>query len=246
MKKNQQSIFCAINASNKELYRVIKDNFQEVRPIYPLIEFVIERLSTTTDLANMGHNWDAEIVYRSALECLVKLIFISSVDGEEREKRLKEYWEDLREISMLKQSEQAKKNLTIYKGNESVRLTFAPIVLSEAEEMALRAKWPRAERKKLEQKWSFSEIILSIANDYRGSQAIEFLGLAHNYRYASHVSHADETGVLIIAEREHRPLEEKEIADFAHYIKHLSDTFYFSLALAIHVLYFVKKRLLFH
>jgi hypothetical protein len=33
---------------------------------------------------------------------------------------------------------------------------------------------------------------------------------------ASHVSHGDETGILIIRERESRSLEENEIVDFAH------------------------------
>ena len=117
--KITEAFISGINIANIELFGFIKENFEEVKSVFPLVEFIITRLSTVTDLAIQGNNWDAEIVYRSALECLIKLTFITSAFGEEREKRLKEFWEDLRDVNLIKQSEQAKKNLSIYGRDET-------------------------------------------------------------------------------------------------------------------------------
>ncbi len=240
-KKITEDFFLGINAANVELFGFIKEHFEVVKPVFPLVEFIVSRLSCVTELAVKGNNWDAEIIYRSALECLIKLIFITSGEGVEKEIRLKEFWEDLCEIASIKQSEQAKKSLKLYGSDKTLRLAFTPMLLSEEEEQRLRAKWPKSERQKVEQKWSFSEMIVALSKNYKGNPVEMFIGLGHNYRYASHVSHADETGILIIKERDERPKCERDLADFAHYIKLMSDSFYFTISMAINIVAFVGK-----
>lgn len=226
-----------INICNIEVMKIIKNNFEEVKPYFPLIGFIVERLSTVTDLAIRGYNWDAEIIYRSALEAFVKFNYMATANEEERKIRQKEYWEDLFEINALKLSEQAKKSLSVHKYDDTARLAFKPMVLTEQMESFLREKWPRVDRKKLEQKWSVTEMIVSLAKIDRS-----IIGFSHNYRYASHVTHADETGVLMINEREQRSDEEREIANMAHYVRLLSDAFFFCATIGIQVCMLTKTK----
>lgn len=217
--------FEAINVCNIELFGRIKPHFEEARPIFPLITFIIERLVTVTHLTTQDRIWDAEIVHRTALETFVKFLFITSADKEERKVRLNEYWNDLEEINRIKQSEQAKKNLAQFGHIEHMKVAYSPNVLQPEEETRLKAKWNKLKRQKLEQKWSFSEMLATLTKDYKGKPMEMFTGLAHHYRMASHVGHGDEIGVLIIAEREARSQEQKDIANFAHYLRLMSDSF---------------------
>lgn len=233
--------FEAINICNSELFRQIKDDVENIKPIYPLVEFLIQRLSTVTSLTIQNLVWDAEIVCRCALETFIKFVFITSADEQEQEIRLREFWTDLAEIKSIKLSEQAKKSLTLFSEHEIAHLAYSPLVLSEEEELRLKTKWPRVKRQELEQKWSFSEIIATLAKNYRGKPLEAFIGFAYSYRMGSHVSHGDETGILIMLEREYRPPEEKDIANFAHYIRLLSDSFVFSVWTAVETLTYIKK-----
>ncbi len=213
----------AVNRSNIELYGRIKAKRREVEPIHPLIDFIVERLCATSDLALRGLVWDSEIICRSALESLFKLTFITTVEGEERENRLREYWLDLAEINRLKQSEQAKKNLLGLGHIETMRLAYSALILDEDDEERLKAKWPRRLRQAVEQKWSFSEMLKEIMRTFPPSIQPAFAGFAHQYHMASHITYGDETGILIIAERNQRTLDEQEVVNTGHYVRLLSD-----------------------
>lgn len=236
-----EKIFSAINISNIELFGVMKHHLEAVKPVYPIIEFIIERLIAVTNLSIQSLVWDAEIVYRSALETFVKFLYITTATDEEQPTRLNEFWEDLEEINKIKLSEQAKKNLKLFNGQEISRLAFSPLLLSEEHENELRTKWPRVKRKQLEQKWSFSQIVVALSLNYRGYPMESFIGLTHSYRMASHVSHGDETGILIIRERNSRILREKDIADFSHFLRLMSDSFLFTVWTGIETLMFLKQ-----
>lgn len=233
--------FEAINVCNIELFGRIKKKLEVARPILPLITFIIERLGTVTTLVTQDRIWDAEIVHRTALETFVKFLFITSADKEEQKIRLNEYWQELEEINRIKQSEQAKKNLVQFGHIEHMRVAYSPNVLQPDEEVRLKAKWNKVSRQKLEQKWSFSEMLNTLAKDYKGKPMEMFTGLAHHYRMASHVGHGDETGVLIIAEREGRPQEQKDIANFAHYLRLMSDSFSYCMWTATETMIFLNE-----
>jgi len=115
-------------------------------------------------------------------------------------------------------------------------------VLSDEEEKRLRTKWPKVERQKLEQKWSFTQIITSLSKNYRGTPMEMFVILSHTYRMCSHISHGDETGILIIRERKSRPQQEQDIANFAHYLRLLSDSFHYCSFVAIEAMYFLNQN----
>lgn len=236
-----EKYFHLINNSNLELFEILKEKQKEVQPIYPFIEFIIDRLGTVTDLTVQGRLSDAEIILRSALETLIKFVFITTApDKEEQNNRLREFWNDLAEVNSIKQSEQAKKNLIHLGESDTHRLAYTPNVLTEQEELKLRKKWSKTDRQKLEQKWSFSEIIRSLSKNYRGRPMEMFITLSHCYRMASHVTHGDETGILIIQERNSRTQEEQNKVNFAHYLRLLSDGLTYCTTISVETMHFLK------
>jgi len=218
-----EAYFATINLSNLELFRIIKLHFGKVEPILPLIEFIIERFETVTVLTMDDRIWDAEIVLRSGIEVFVKFLFITTAEKVEQEKRIDEFWNQLAEVNLIKQSEQAKKNLKHLGQYEIHNLANMPLLLSEEREKELREKWTKVERQKLEQKWSFSEIVSSLSKNFRGKPLEIFETISHGYRMSSHVTHGDETGILIIRERNSRPEADRDLAYFGHYLRLLSD-----------------------
>lgn len=231
-----------INKNNLEIFKILKLNFEEIKLIFPLIEFIISRLEAVIVLTISDRVWDAEIVLRSAIETLIKFIFISSAENGEREKRLNEYWYQLAEVNSIKQSEQAKKNLIHFGEIETIRLAFMPIVLPEEEENKLRDKWSKINRQKLEQKWSFTEIIRALSKEYRGEQMEIFSTLLQGYKISSHISHGDETGIGIIDERNSRSDEQKKFAYFSHYLRILNDVFVFDSLIGIEIVSLLKIK----
>lgn len=243
--RNKQIIteryFEAINISNLKLFEVIANNQEKCRPIYPLVEFIIERLETVTTLVLQERLWDAEIILRSALEVFIKLMFITSSDENEQQNLLNEFWNDLGEINALKESEQAKKNLQEFGHIEIHKLAFSPLLLPEEFESQLKNKWTRVNRQKVEQKWSFTEIVKYLSKNYRGSAVSQIVGLLHSYRIGSHLAHGDETAILVIAERRSRSEEQQEIVNSSHYLRFLSDSFSFCNWAARETMMFIKE-----
>jgi hypothetical protein len=232
--------FEAINKNNLELFRLLKIHFEAAMPIFPLVEFIIERLETVTNLTLNERIWDAEIILRSAIETFLKFVFITTADNVERKIRLDEFWNLLAEVNSIKQSEQAKKNLVYLGGNELHYLAYSPLVLSEERENELRKKWTKKDRQKIEQKWSFNEIVNSLAKSYRGKPMDIIVTLSHGYRMSSHVTHGDETGILIIKERNSRPFRDRELAHFTHYLRLLSDVSTYCAFVGIETMHFLN------
>lgn len=241
-KKITEAYFEAINKSNLELFRVIKLHLEKAEPVLPLIEFIIERLETVANLTLSERIWDAEIILRSAIETFVKFVFITTAEQTEREKRIEEYWNLLAEVNSIKQSEQAKKNLKHLGDNEIHHLAYSPVLLSEEKEEELRKIWTKAERQKIEQKWSFTEIVNSLSRNYRGKPMEIFVTLSHGYRMSSHVTHGDETGISIIRERNSRPFLDRELAYFGHYLRLLSDVFTFCAFVGVETMHFLNQE----
>lgn len=244
-----QRYFQAININNIELFGIIKENLSEIQSVLPLIEFVISRLESVTTLVLDNRIWDAEIILRSALETFIKFLFITTADKKEQTILINEYWNSLAEINSIKQSAQAKRNLDNLGDSDIHRLVYLQMILPADKEAELREKWTKSERQKVEQKWSFNEMIHSISKNYRGKPFEMIVALTHSYRMSSHVMHGDETGISIIRERESRPKEDYEIAMNGHFLRLLSDSFIYCAFLAIETMDFLnlneKKKFFF-
>ncbi|MEZ4935074.1 MAG: hypothetical protein R2788_23445 [Saprospiraceae bacterium] len=232
-----------IDINNKELFDRLEKHYEKCNRLYPIIRFISERLSTVWFLTLHDKLWDADIIDRSVLEVIIKLTFIlKSPDKNEFETRLNEYWNDLWEISSLKHSDQAKKQLTYFKDRHS-QLAYIPLLLSEEEEMKLREKWNRKDRNRLTQKWSFSEMLFSLMKDYDGQPFDMLIGLAHEYRMCSHIAHGDESGIGMIDERKSRKEDEREAVHRGHFIKLLSNCLAYSSWVSLNVMNYLKKKI---
>jgi hypothetical protein len=236
-KKNiTEKYYEVININNIELFDLINNNFEKIKSIFPLIKFIFDRIDVVTFLLRNDCIWDAEIVLRSVMETLIKFVFITSADKVEREKRLNEFWNDLSEVYSIKQSEQAKKNLIYFNESEIHNLAYSPLILPIEKEKELRLKWTKIQRHKLEQKWSFSGIISELAKNYHGKSLKIIESLSHCYRMSSHITHGDETGILIIEERNSRDHKDLNLTNFAHYLRILSDCSVYSYWIAIEIM----------
>lgn len=230
-----------INKNNQELFTRLNKHREKADGIYRIVSFIHDRLSAVWFLAMNELLWDADIIDRSALETLIKLTFIVNAPTEiEQKDRLNEFWNDLWEVNSLKHSEHSKKHLLHFKDTQS-QLTHLSMVLPEKLEEQLKQKWNRKDRKMLEQKWSFSEMLFSLIKNYRGESFDMLIGLAHEYRMGSHISHGDETGVGIISERKSRNESERKIVERAHFMKLMSNCLSFSGWLSITVMDYLKE-----
>ncbi|WP_165044758.1 DUF5677 domain-containing protein [Dysgonomonas sp. ZJ709] len=220
----------------------IIDSSPQLAPIYPLVKFTMDRLHSVLTLTVNFMIRDAEIILRSAIESLIKLTFICSAESKDEQKiRLDEYWVSLAEILELKESEQAKKNLRTLPDSQKHKIAFLPIILSEEREKELREKWTKKKRQQLEQKWSFTELLNSLSKNYKGKPYPILDVLSYSYRMSSHVTHGDETGVLIIQERDSRSIEEQEKAYNGHYLRLLSDVLTLCTQVAFECIAFIEK-----
>lgn len=82
-------------------------------------------------------------------EASIKLLYISLNKNDDRNKRMKEYWEDYEEINTIKQSEISKKTIDSLKDFDYSysKMVFGPMILSEIDENNLRDKWPYRKEK---------------------------------------------------------------------------------------------------
>jgi hypothetical protein len=187
-----------------------------------LFLFIYERQDTQLSLLRRDRVWDAQILARPVLEAVTKLLFITIAPKLERDIRIREYWEDLSEVNAIKQSETAKM-LIHTSATESARLPFYRIVLSESEEAVLRSKWSKKYRQQLENKWSYMEMTRWLDSNLKADFSKTLSPLAHYYRMSSHLLHADESGIGIVAERAQRNTEDRKMAIRAHLAMHISD-----------------------
>ena len=201
----------------------------------------MDRISTVWFLTQKDLLWDADIIHRTVLESMIKLLFIIyAPDDAEGKKRLIEFWQELSEVNTLKHSEDAKILIEHFKEG-MFHVSHGHMVLSEAEEAALRSKWNRKSRQALEQKWSFSEMLKSLKNNYKRQPFEMLAGLFYEYRFCSHIAHGDELGIGIIAERASRGPEESQIPHRGHFIKRLNDCLVYSSWLAVAVMDYIKE-----
>ena len=114
---------------------------------------------------------------------------------------------------------------------QSLRPFFLdPLLLSAEEEAALRKKWTKAARTKLEQKWSFLSMICAIDKEMRGHSAapLGFRALLHAYVNATHFVHADRTSFELLWDRATRPPHVRDKLEKAHAARLLSDSLWFA------------------
>lgn len=181
--------------------------------------FIHERIDSMQILISHNCLWDADILLRPIAEACVKLAFISCFNDEDgNNEKVKEFWTDLSEINKLKESKQVAQILTETKIESK---TLNDLVIPEEEEIKLREKWTKSNRQKIEQPWSYNEMIKTVSKE---SNYREILCLNRNFTMSSHLIHADETALAVIQDRKSRDNEDKLRSHNSHICRLYSDS----------------------
>ena len=226
--------------NNNELNKIINEHSSKLEDLAPIINFILDRIETVSELTINNKLWDAEIILRSAVETFIKFLFIITVAPNERQKRLNEFCDDLGEIKALQYSEMAKNIFPILKESELANIALNASVLPIEQENEYKEKWTKSKRRKLEQKWSFTHMLKYLANDYHGISFNEFSVLFSSYRTASHLIHGDIFGILLVEDQKSRSDSNKENVRFGQKIRLLSDCLTYCAFIAVETAIFLE------
>ena len=183
------------------------------------VHYYSERCQSLNLLLQEWKLWDCDILMRAALECATRFIFVSIAEPVERANRILEYTESLFEIDDLQRSAKAMLASAASSNADAVRL-LGGVALSAQREAELRARWPKAERAALKQKWSFSEMVREISSFHAGPVDLrEYKSLLHSYGQSSHLIHADQTAIGLLWDRARRKPHERQALEAAHFAR---------------------------
>lgn len=200
------------------------ENEEYVKAVRPIVHFIGDRSQALVLLIQNSYLWDAEIIIRPIMEASMKIVFLSFTTAEERQSRIREFWQDLSEVNTLRQSGQAEVVLERTGMTGVFAKGLGPLVLSDEQVNPLREKWPKKNRRTLEQKWSFSEILRFSEEFMRSSFGEGFVrAAAYNYGLSSHLIHCDELGLNLISDHMIRRTQERHKLTNAHAARLLSD-----------------------
>jgi len=174
-------------------------------------------------LTAYGQLWDAEIVLRSVFEGTLKVIFMLE-SSDQFAVRYDEYAKDLFDISLLKDHQKAKEFLEGV--SEPHTAEWTPIrerLLPETQYQDLRNRYDRVQRRELEQKWGFTNLLNALSRR-AGTPLKSLAGLAWSYSLMSHLQHADYVGAMLPLERDMRSTERREALHCAHLARLIIDT----------------------
>lgn len=188
-----------------------------------LFFYMGERGQSVNFLLSWGYSWDAEIILRSYYEVSVRIALLCFSDEIERKELLQEFWTDLGAIGDRRRAIKAGlagKVMKLKNGNDD------PIFSALEDPRIFRTlpKGNKAERKRLEQKWSFTQIIDTLSKKRISGKNLELIsGLLHYYGMASHLLHADQMALDLMYDRATRDPSEALILARAHAARIMND-----------------------
>jgi hypothetical protein len=167
--------------------------------------------------------WDSDIIFRSALECATRYLFVSISEESQRSERIFEYTELLGEIEGIHRT--GKVQIAAKNCDDALQaMLLSGAALAPDREEQLRLKWPRAKRAALKQRWSFSEIVRVLQRYNKPTLNLTPYGsLLHSYSISSHLIHADQTAIVLMRDRATRDDDERELQEQAHFCRLATD-----------------------
>jgi hypothetical protein len=184
-------------------------------------------------LLQAGMIWDASVLLRCISEAACKILFLCHAPPEEREKRIDEFRNGLADIRKLKSSERIKNLIGADPAEQKDDSSFwlALQILSEEEEAEIRSRSTRRDRKQLEQKWSFFEMLADIERDFSSrGDTFEPAVLVLAYGRSSSLIHADEMAMILMEDYGYREPSERYALLTLHLCRHLQNIVGFAAA----------------
>lgn len=167
--------------------------------------------------------WDSLILYRSFCEGATKLIYMCSGSIDEKKENIKEYSEILPEIEYLSRYFKVKNAYDSHENKDDPSIyPFKDIIVNSLDIENLQEKYPKKLRRKILQKWSFSELVNYMEeNSIQGYQHSD--PMIHLFTLSSHFVHKDYTSIEIIKDRFGRSKERELSIELAHTANMISD-----------------------
>ena len=200
-----------------ECYDLATPVFLNFPDLDPLVKFVLAQLFLQCHLTSesviflvaQDKKWDAAILLRTVLEGTVKYLYILNSNETEIKEKAYEFWFVLPEVADIKHSDRAK---IVYDHLHLQKQPFDDLILDEQAHKELLSKYSRGDRRKVEHRWDFLEILRTFEN----TEMNPLNALSFNYGMYSHLAHMDAIACGMIRERAMRPPVNKTLADLAH------------------------------
>lgn len=191
--------------------------------LWNLTKYQADRSQAVSHLVSMNMPWDAEIILRSFYEANVKIWYLCSVPEENREHTLIDFISAYQDVYSRKRHRKAinasQTSLKMGKGFDSMVFDF----------LADPKSFPwhdgnKKERKAVEQRWSFSELVKTLHSmdagklDFKDIKALEI-----TYANQSHLIHSDSIALNFMIDRATRKHEELEALHAAHICRIFTD-----------------------
>jgi hypothetical protein len=187
-----------------------------------LFWYLSARNQAVSFLVSWGYSWDAEIILRSFYETAAKILFVCFAEDKDKPDLIDEFWNKLGSINDRRRGRKAEFSAQMKETDNVSTAIFE--ALKDERLFDLDAKGNKAERKRLEQKWSFSEIIESLdGRVVDGKPLVGMKSVLHIYGVCSHLAHADSAAMDLMADRALRPKDELLHLEAGHISRILSD-----------------------
>ena len=134
--------------------------------------------------------WDAEIIIRSVSEGTIRLCNLCEGEEHERMDKAKEYWDVIPELNRIKRHDRLSAILAMVEDPSAPEWQpFRDLLMQQADIDAIRSLFPGPQRKQIEHRWSFNELLRSLAASKMTSLKYDVIGaLTYGYGMSSHLT----------------------------------------------------------
>ena len=178
------------------------------RTLYMLFQYFLDRGRAVLTLLENRLDWDAEILLGTCYECASQILFIALSPPSEQARLVWEFWVPLGASADRKTARKAgfAERLfseTAQDERDVFRLLRDPRMIRDSPELT------KAARRRLEHRWSFSELIETLSDLQLGDRTLtDARSLLHTYGMASHLAHADCNALDLMTDRALRGSDE--------------------------------------
>lgn len=190
----------------------------DVHTVCCLGRYYTDRGRGILTLGVRGFDWDADILVRTLYECAAKIFLITLADEKQRAELVDEFWQILPEFSDRKRARKAALAEAVFPPDDPSRDVFA--LMRDQRMVRSSRNLTKAERRQLEGKWSFSEIVDHLAKTAMGD---DIRALLHMYGMNSHLAHVDHVAMDLMFDRAIRPPDELLTLRLGHASRIASD-----------------------
>ncbi|WP_085901653.1 DUF5677 domain-containing protein [Kiloniella majae] len=193
------------------------------RTVWGLVLYQSERSQVVSYLASSNFVWDAEMILRSFYEANVKIWYLCSLQGADREAAVEEFWGAFLDVHAHKRRVKAGLVKSV---SQNLRREFHTKIFSALEDDKINQFYEgnKKDRRDVEQRWSFSSLIKKLETtpknilDFSSIRALE-----HSFGLQSHLLHADVSALDLMHDRKIRSAEELEALTGSHVCRIFSD-----------------------